>query len=97
MHAINTKGYDVSVDVFLRKLMRFLHKKWPNFVPNLLLKISLKKTVCGSVVDHYQITVEIHQITQAHKKVNKIQLKPERRMHTHNRDTSTSLASFFLG
>ena len=90
MHAINTKGYDViSVDAFLRKLMRFLRKKWPNFVPNLVLIISPKKTVCGSVVDHYQIIVEIHQITQAHKKVNKIQLKPERSMHTHNRDTST--------
>ena len=91
MHAINMKGYDViSVDVFLRK-------KWLNFVPNLVLIISPKKTVCGSVVDHYHITVEIHQITQAHKKVNKIQLKPERRMNTHNRDTSTCLASFFLG
>ena len=62
MHAINTKGYDViSVDVFLRK-------KWLNFVPNLVLIKSPKKTVCGSVVDHYHITVEIHQITQVHIK-----------------------------
>ena len=34
-------------------------------------------TVCGSVVDHYHIGVEIHQITQTHKKVNKIHLKKD--------------------
>ena len=34
-------------------------------------------TVFGSVVDHYHIGVEIHQITQTHKKVNKIHLKKD--------------------
>ena len=36
-------------------------------------------TVCGSVFDHYHIRVEIHQITQTHKKVNKIHLKKKKR------------------
>ena len=34
-------------------------------------------TVCGSVADHYRIEVEIHQITQTHKKVTKIHLKKD--------------------
>ena len=38
IHEIKTKGYDViGVDVFLRKLMRFLRKKEVNFIPPILL------------------------------------------------------------
>ena len=83
-HAIKTKAYDVIDVRFFRKLI-FLRKRGPNLISTVLLIMSPKKrgwgiffsTLCGSVVDHYHIGVEIHQITQIHKKVNKIHLKKD--------------------
>ena len=46
-------------------------------------------TVCDSVVDYYHIGVEIHQITQTHKKVNKIHLKKDACIYI-KKDTSTT-------
>ena len=38
--------------------------------------------VCVFVVDHYHIRVEIHQMAQSHKKVNKIHSVEIRRLRT---------------
>ena len=48
--------------------------------------------VCVCVVDHYHIRVEIHQMAQSRKKVNKIHVLSgnstfkDRRLHTHEKD-----------
>ena len=93
----NGKAYDV-IDV------RFLRKKGAKFnlyytTNNVVQKETLGyifSTVCGSVVDHYHIGVEIHQITQTHKKVNKIHLKKDACIYIYIKETHQPLWLHFL-
>ena len=64
-------------DIHPQKVAKFnLYCTTNNVAPEKTLAY-IFSTVCGSVVDHYHIGVEIHQITQTHKKVNKIHLKKD--------------------
>ena len=68
-----------QVDIPPQKVAKFNLYCTTNNVAQKETLASIFSTVCGRVVDHYHIGVEIHQITQTHKKVNKIHLKKKKR------------------